>query len=228
MAERLIILDCDGVLVDSEPLAAEAYVEVYRRHGLAIGPEAVAACVGMKQADIIEKIGAETGQRLLAAGEADLWPVTKELFTHRLKPVAGVIDFLSVLSGPRCVASSSSLERIHHSLAVTGLAGLVGEGIYSSSMVARGKPAPDLFLHAASKMGFDPADCVVIEDSPFGIEGAIAAGMTAIGLTAGGHSYEGHAEILRDAGADAVCPSWEDAARELMARGFVAETVRAG
>lgn len=228
MTKRLIILDCDGVLVDSEPLAAEAYVEVYRRHGLAIGPEAVAACVGMKQADIIEKIGAETGQRLVTAGEADLWPVTKELFTCRLKPVPGVTEFLDGLSGPRCVASSSSLERIHHSLAVTRLAGLVGEGIYSSSMVARGKPAPDLFLHAASKMGFDPADCAVIEDSPFGIEGAVAAGMTAIGLTAGGHSYAGHADILREAGAHAVCPSWGEVARELVARGFVMEAVQAG
>ncbi|MBW3096691.1 HAD family hydrolase [Pseudohoeflea coraliihabitans] len=222
MSDILMVFDCDGVLVDSEPLAAEAYVEVYRRHGLQIGPEAVAACVGLKQGDIIAKIGADTGQHLPAAGTDDIWPVTRALFTEQLQPMPALSDFLRRLASARCVASSSSLERIHHSLAVTQLAPLLGDGIFSSSMVARGKPAPDLFEHAAREMGFAPEKCIVIEDSPFGIEGAVAAGMTAIGFTAGSHSYPGHAAALSAAGAHVVCDSFSAVERHLASIGVAA------
>ena len=84
------------------------------------------------------------------------------------------------------------------------------EAIYSSSMVKRATPAPDLFLHAASEMGHEPSACVVIEDSPYGVEGAVAAGMTAIGYTGGGHTYTAHAQTLLDKGASAVYADWKD------------------
>ncbi|RVB54317.1 HAD family phosphatase, partial [Mesorhizobium sp. M7A.F.Ca.CA.002.03.2.1] len=119
------------------------------------------------------------------------------------------------LAGDRCVASSSSVERINHSLAVTGLARFFGDAIYSSSMVKNGKPAPDIFLFAADKIGANPVDCIVIEDSPFGIQGAIAAGMTAIGYTGGGHTYAEHAARLTAAGADFVCADWQEVSRQL-------------
>jgi beta-phosphoglucomutase-like phosphatase (HAD superfamily) len=106
-------------------------------------------------------------------------------------------------------------------LEITGLAPFFGDAIFSSSMVKRGKPAPDIFLHAAEKMGADPSHCVVIEDSPLGVEGAVAANMTAIGYTGGGHTYDGHGERLKSRGAVTACASWAAIRDELTARGFL-------
>jgi HAD superfamily hydrolase (TIGR01509 family) len=218
---QLIIFDCDGVLVDSEPLAAKAYERVYDRHGMSgVGPEIIAQCIGMKQADIIAKIGELTGHHFPEHAHGDLWIETKALFSEQLAPTPGIAAFLGRLATARCVASSSSVERIRHSLDVTGLAHHFGEAIFSSSMVRRGKPAPDIFLYAAERMRADPADCVVIEDSPFGVEGAVAAGMTALGYTGGGHSYPGHAERLAGHGAVASCASWSEVAMRLEGLGL--------
>ena len=220
---RLIVFDCDGVLVDSEPLAALAYGRVYERHGMAgVGPDVISQCIGMKQADIIARIRELTGHQLPEAAEGDIWAETKVLFTEKLTATASLLPFLETLSADRCVASSSSIERIRHSLGVTGLARFFGDAIFSTSMVARGKPAPDIFLYAADRLNADPADCVVIEDSPFGIEGAAAAGMTAIGYTGGGHTYPGHREHLIARGAAAVCADWTQVAAELERRGAYA------
>ena len=211
----LLICDCDGVLVDSELLAAEAYVKVYRKHGLVIAASAVAACIGMKQADIVAKIHDITGQRLPEGALADLWTETQLLFDERLQPTPGAFRFLDACAGPRCVASSSSVERIEHSLRRTGLARFFGRNIFSASMVKRGKPAPDLFLLAAARMGFAPSECAVIEDLPFGIAGAVAAGMRVMGYVGGSHTYDGHAEKLLSAGAERVFTSWQSIAHAL-------------
>jgi HAD superfamily hydrolase (TIGR01509 family) len=220
-ASQLIIFDCDGVLVDSEPLAARAYERVYEKHGMSgVSADIIAQCIGMKQADIIVRIRALTGHQFPEHADGDIWTETKALFTEELVPTRELAAFLSALPTKRCVASSSSLERIHHSLDVTGLAPFFGEAIFSSSMVKRGKPAPDIFLFAAEKMGADPADCVVIEDSPFGVEGAVAAGMTAIGYTGGSHSYPGHGEKLTACGATAICGDWTEVGAQLGKLGF--------
>lgn len=219
----LIIFDCDGVLVDSEPLAAKAYERVYDKHGMpGVGADIIAQCIGMKQADIIARIRDLTGHQFPDHAQGDIWAETKLLFTEALTPTEGLVSFLERLTLPRCVASSSSLERIHHSLAVTRLAGFFGDDIFSSSMVARGKPAPDIFLFAAEKMGVDPQRCVVIEDSPFGVEGAVAAGMTAIGYTGGSHSYDGHGQRLKDHGAATTCARWAEVGSYLGAIGVAA------
>ncbi len=223
MASTLIIFDCDGVLVDSEPLAAEAYERVYDKHGMSgVGADIIAQCIGMKQADILVKIRELTGHRFPDEAHDDIWAETKQLFTEKLAETEGLRHFLERMPAARCVASSSSLERIHHSLEITGLAPFFGEAIFSSSMVRRGKPAPDIFLHAAAKMEADPSRCAVIEDSPFGVEGAVAAGMTAIGYTGGGHTYDGHGDRLKACGAVAACADWDAVGRELAARGFLA------
>jgi HAD superfamily hydrolase (TIGR01509 family) len=220
---RLIIFDCDGVLVDSEPLAARAYERVYDKHGMpGVNTGIIAQCIGMKQADIIAKIKELTGHQFPAASDGDIWTETKILFSQELKPTPGITTFLQALTSDRCVASSSSVERINHSLAVTGLARFFGDAIYSSSMVKNGKPAPDIFLFAADKMDANPADCIVIEDSPFGIQGAVAAGMTAIGYTGGGHTYAEHSARLTAAGADFVCADWHDVSRQLSRLGVPA------
>jgi HAD superfamily hydrolase (TIGR01509 family) len=218
---QLIIFDCDGVLVDSEPLAALAYERVYEKHGMSgITGEVIGQCVGMKQADIIVRIKELTGHQFPAHADGDIWAETKRLFSEQLAPTRGLVAFLQHLSARRCVASSSSLERIHHSLDVTGLAPYFGDAIFSSSMVKRGKPAPDIFLHAASLMGAEPKDCVVIEDSPFGVEGAVAAGMKAIGYIGGGHIFPGHAEKLLARGAIAACADWTEIGAQLAELGF--------
>ncbi|MER9643010.1 HAD family phosphatase [Mesorhizobium sp. M0239] len=213
---RPIIFDCDGVLVDSEPLAARAYERVYEKHGMpGVNTSIIAQCIGMKQSDIIARIKELTGHQFPAAADGDIWAETKVLFSQELKPTPGITAFLETLAGDRCVASSSSVERINHSLAVTGLVRFFGDAIYSSSMVKNGKPAPDIFLFAADKIGANPVDCIVIEDSPFGIQGAVAAGMTAIGYTGGGHTYAEHAARLTAAGADFVCADWKEVSRQL-------------
>ncbi|MER9307333.1 HAD family phosphatase [Mesorhizobium sp. M0293] len=220
---RPIIFDCDGVLVDSEPLAARAYERVYEKHGMpGVNTGIIAQCIGMKQSDIIAKIRELTGHQFPAASDGDIWAETKVLFSEELKPTPGITAFLRALAGDRCVASSSSVERINHSLAVAGLAMFFGDAIYSSSMVKNGKPAPDIFLFAADKMGANPADCIVIEDSPFGIQGAVAAGMTAIGYTGGGHTYAEHCARLTAAGANFVCGDWQEVSRQLAGLGVPA------
>ena len=222
--KKLVIFDCDGVLVDSEPLAARAYERVYEKHGMSgVGADIIAQCVGLKQSDIMVRIRELTGHRFPEASGDDIWTETKILFTEELKPTEDIVAFLGGLATERCVASSSSIDRINHSLELTGLAGFFGEAIYSSSMVERGKPAPDLFLFAAASMGVDPADCVVIEDSPFGIEGAVAAGMTALGYIGGSHTYAGHGERMMSCGAAAICTDWNEIGRQLTALGFLKE-----
>ncbi|MBR7654073.1 HAD family phosphatase [Brucella oryzae] len=212
----LVIFDCDGVLVDSEPLSCRAFEQVYANHGMELPQGTVAKGIGMKQADIMKMIEDMTGHRLPEEATSQFWPETKILFAEALEPTAGIADFLRVLPQKRCVASSSQPERIAFSLEKTGISHYFGDAVYSSSMVKRGKPAPDLFLFAANKMGVDPARCVVIEDSPFGVEGAIAAGMTAFGYTGGGHTYAGHAEKLTSKGAHRVFSHWNDIAREIL------------
>lgn len=210
MPRRTLIFDCDGVLVDSEPLAALAYVRAYARHGMCITEDVVAQCVGMKQADILARVRDLTGLVFPVDHLDDIWDETRRLFAERLQPMEGADAFLRQSSAPRCVASSSSIERITFSLKQTSLISHFGGRLFSSSMVARGKPAPDLFIYAAEQMGAAPGKCIVIEDSPLGVQGAVAAGMQALGFAGGGHSGPGHAETLRAAGATAIFASWRD------------------
>jgi HAD superfamily hydrolase (TIGR01509 family) len=196
------------VLVDSERLACQAMSAVLQRRGVQATVAMIAECIGMKRDDILAKIARETGMAIGPDTAEEIWPATRALFVESLKPTPGIAAFLDRLPYPRCVASSSDKTRIRLSLEVTGLLPFFGEHLFSSHEVARGKPAPDLFLHAAKSMGVEPARCVVIEDSPFGIEGARAAGMTAIGYIGGSHLEPAHAEVLFAAGAHDVAADW--------------------
>jgi len=211
--KQLVIFDCDGVLVDSEPLSARAHEVVLKEAGIDLPAELFASCIGLKQTDIFARIEAAAGRKIPPEAIARLWPFTRELFETELRPTQGLPAFLAALPARRCVASSSHLERIELSLRLTGLDTAFGGNIFSSQMVARGKPAPDLFLFAAQKMGADPAACVVIEDAAPGIEGARAAGMTAIGYLGGRHIGPGHSEVLRQAGASHLAEDWPAIAR---------------
>jgi len=206
----LLIFDCDGVLVDSEPLSCAVDADLLTRLGFPITVEAVQErFVGKSLRDMVAAIEAEYGRALPADFGDRLTRETLARFETELEPIAGVREAVLSISQRRCVASSSTPERIALSLRVTGLADLF-EQVFSAVEVARGKPAPDLFLHAAARMGAEPEGCVVIEDSPYGVAAAHAAGMPVIGFTGGGHCGPGHGAVLREAGADAVIASMDD------------------
>ena len=126
---------------------------------------------------------------------------TQAAFEKELQPVAGVAELLAALPLPRCVASNSQLERVRHALQLTGLSAFFEPHVYSASQVARGKPAPDLFLYAAEALGVAPGAALVIEDSVGGVEAARAAGMAVVGFCGGSHCRDGHGERLSAAGA---------------------------
>lgn len=169
----LLIFDCDGVLVDSERLAVETFVQVMNDAGVKATTAMVERCYGMKQADILVTLSEQTGQDIPLSVAQDLWPATRSAFERSLRSMPGIAEFLNGIPPvKKCVASSSNPERIALSLGLSGLAGVFGDHVFSSHQVARGKPAPDLFLFAATSMGVDPARCSVIEDSIYGIQGA--------------------------------------------------------
>ena len=215
-----VIFDCDGVLVDSELLAARAYQCVYADHGLVIDAQTMQDCIGLKQADIIEKIAKITGLHLPIEAQDEIWPTTKKLFEASLMPTTGIANYLAKSTLSRCVASSSSMERIHLSLSLTGLRDFFKPWIFSSSMVQNGKPAPDLFLLASQQMGYAPNKCVVIEDSFLGVQGAVAARMQAIGFVGGAHSNSQSGQRLIMHGAKAVCSNWQEVAATLGEMGY--------
>lgn len=217
LAAQMIIFDCDGVLVDSEVLSVQAMAAVLKEAGVPATTTMIAAHFGMKQADILLRIATETETDIPADVPERIWPATRRLFERELKPMPGVAAFLARLDGTkRCVASSSAPERIRASLALTGLDTFFGENVFSSHQVARGKPAPDLFLFAAQSMDVDPRHCVVIEDSPYGVEAARAAGMAVFGFGGGSHIAPGHAEQLLAGGAASVETNYDALAQRML------------
>ncbi|WP_414475039.1 HAD family hydrolase [Microvirga sp. M2] len=214
----LLIFDCDGVLVDSEPLASQVDADVLTALGLPYtADEITRQFVGKSMRDMIGRIEADHGCTLPGDFAERVNSALFARFETDLKPIAGVGEAIRSLSHPRCVASSSAPERIALSLRVTGLADLF-DNVFSATQVARGKPAPDLFLFAARQMGARPEECLVIEDSPAGVQAAVAAGMRVIGFTGGGHCGPGHAEQLRRAGAPVTISNMADLAITARAR----------
>ncbi len=186
---RLIIFDCDGVLVDSETIALEALADALRAKGLDLGFAAVQAeFQGRSLPTVVETLRSRHDVTLADSDVAAMNAALFARFARELRPVDGVFALLNGLRQPICVASSSLPERLALALGTTGLAPRFGDAVFSAASVANGKPAPDLFLLAAETMGTDPSDCLVIEDSPAGIEAAIAAGMPVIAFVGASHA----------------------------------------
>jgi HAD superfamily hydrolase (TIGR01509 family) len=207
----LIIFDCDGVLVDSEIIAHTLLAQMMTDLGHPMTTaEAIQKVAGRSLADTLSLIEASLGRSI----PDDLGQCYGRLLHERLhrdlKPIAGVKAAIAALPFPRCVASSSSLERIRLSLEATGLASLFGANIFSATQVAHGKPAPDLYLFASSKMGIAPEQCLVIEDSALGVTAGRAAGMKVIGFTGAAHATPDAAQRLATAGACSVISSMVD------------------
>ena len=192
MNEPLVIFDCDGVLVDSEPISIAVLREVIAGAGHEIDEDtAYRLFLGRSMTSISEALVDSVGLTITAE---HLGLIRTELFSRfraELRPIPGIRDVLTAMTQRRCVASSSKPERIRLSLQVTGLLDLQEPDIYSATMVKRGKPAPDLFLFAADAMGARPADCIVVEDSPAGIEAGKAAGMRVLAFAGGSHARAG-------------------------------------
>lgn len=207
----LIIFDCDGVLVDSEMLSCRCLSEVLAEFGIALSLEEALELFLGRSTKAIEQHYRDLGQAVPEGFLPRLKSRVLTTFAGSLKPIPGVAAVVSELSMPFCVASSSDLDRVSLSLEVTGLAPHFGERLYTAQMVSHGKPAPDLFLHAAGKMRADPARTLVIEDSVSGVQAAKAAGMMVWGFVGGGHyrSRDGRA-ILSAAGADRVFARMSD------------------
>ena len=176
-----MIFDCDGVLVDSEPLSNRALSEALTAAGHPMTPEETTGTfIGRSWASCEEIIRARFGS-VPPGLEADYRRRMTEAFDAELRPVPGVVAALDAIDAPTCVASSGPHDKMRHTLGLTGLYARFEGRIFSAYDVARGKPAPDLFLHAAARMGFEPGDCTVVEDSPVGVEAARAAGMRVLG-----------------------------------------------
>jgi HAD superfamily hydrolase (TIGR01509 family) len=201
----LIIFDCDGVLVDSESLACGAVLDCLCRHGIEMDADTVFDKLLGRSPRTIGEYCAQLGRSVPEGFYAELRATTRAAFAAALKPIHGVASVLENLRTPYCVASSSDLDRMDYSLRLTGLSALVDGRLFSAAMVRHGKPAPDLFLHAAARMGTAPDRVLVVEDSVSGVQAGKAAGMTVWGFVGGSH-YAGRAgrALLMAAGADLV------------------------
>jgi len=199
----LVIFDCDGVLVDSEALACVVHADVLTAHGYAISPAQVhARFLGRSSREARAEVETEMGRLLPDEYTVQLKSTIDRVFGEQLTVVPGIAEALAKLSLPICVASSGTPTRIVSSLTTTGLLERFAPNLFSASQVTNGKPAPDLFLFAAARMGATPSRCVVIEDSVPGVIGAKAAGMTVLGFHGGAHCGPDTAAALKAAGAD--------------------------
>ncbi len=198
MPFELVIFDCDGVLVDSEPISNRLLAEHLTAAGFATSTEdSFERYMGGSFASMLDDVRSRFG-REVPAGFADRYHADLyATFDAELEAIAGVEELLDGLGVATCVASSGAPDRIRHVLELTGLLARFEGRIFSAVEVEHGKPAPDLFLHAAAVMGAAPRACAVVEDSPKGVAAGVAAGMTVFG-------YAGRTPAARLAGASHV------------------------
>lgn len=211
---ELLIFDCDGVLIDSEPLASRVFWRALEAAGVAISfAEVHRRFTGYSERDArricVEELGIAESALVFDATRDALY----REFSHSLAPMPGMERLIRSLPQRKCVASNSTLERLRNSLGLFDLWNAFYPYIFSAEMVAAPKPAPDLFHLCAETLGVDPARCVVVDDSPHGIAGAVAAGMRAIGFVDPADPREGRRAVLSGAGAMLVATGADELAR---------------
>jgi HAD superfamily hydrolase (TIGR01509 family) len=183
---ELVIFDCDGVLIDSERLAVKLDVRLLHELGWPLSEaEVIERFVGRSDRETRAAIEAHLGRQLPAGWDEQVTQLYRDVFAAELGPVEGVVEALDRITLPNCIASSGTHEHLRYTLTLTGLYDRFAGRIFSAEDVAAGKPAPDLFLHAAERMGADPARSVVVEDSRAGVEAARAAGMGVLAFAGG-------------------------------------------
>jgi len=203
----LILFDCDGVLVDSEIIAAEVESKLLRESGFDITAEDM--CIrfaGMDWKSILLTIEQEADIPISAQLIDKSEKLLDAALARRVKMIDGVRYALAKLTEQRCICSNSSSARLDMMLSKLGLKPFFEGHIYSAKDLGpdRTKPRPDIYLHGAKQFGVEPAHCLVVEDSVHGVHAARAAGMRVIGFTGGSHTYPTHADRLIDAGAETV------------------------
>ena len=194
----LVIFDCDGVLIDSEPVANRVLAERLATVGLRMPvAQVMEKFVGRTRAGCLD-LAAELLGRELPVDFGAAWDKALFAALRQVKAIEGVADLVRRLAVPYCVASNSSPERMRVSLEAAGLLRFFDGRLFSAVSVERPKPAPDLFLHAARSMNVSPASCVVIEDAVTGVQAALAAGMAALGYKleiAGAQAFHSMSEL---------------------------------
>ncbi|WDZ96367.1 HAD-IA family hydrolase [Herbaspirillum sp. WKF16] len=179
----LVIFDCDGTLVDSEVVAAQAWSEHVARYGVDLtAQQALAQFRGVSMTLCLARIEELHGKPLPASFEQELRALMGEMLEQRLQPIAGALEMVQALAVPYALASNAPHHKIELCLRVTGLLPYFAGRIYSAYDVQRWKPDPALFLFAAQSLGVDPARCAVVEDSLPGVQAGLAAGMKVIAL----------------------------------------------
>jgi HAD superfamily hydrolase (TIGR01509 family) len=209
----LVIFDCDGVLIDSEIIFGRVLGEclVAAEFPTTID-EAMVLGFGKNRLTLAAAVETRFGRSLPDGFFETMRSRVDMAFESELLPMPGIEELLAALPAQRCVASNSHLQRVRHALSVTRLLPLFDPHVFSASQIARGKPAPDLFLFAAGRLGAPPEECVVVEDSITGVEAAIAAGMPVVGFCGGSHCPCGHADRLIAAGCSRVFARMPDLA----------------
>ncbi|TCD16264.1 HAD family hydrolase [Oricola cellulosilytica] len=212
MQKPLLIFDCDGVLIDSEAIYLDVEFAFLEGKGVRVDREwyvreFLALAQDLWRAKLSDLVAEHTGNPMSDNEYTALKAESRRRVAEEVRTIAGVETLLERLKATRCVASSTQLPFLGPKLERAGLARYFGDGVYSGDMVENGKPAPDLFQHAASEMGYRADDCIVVEDSANGVRGGKAAGHHVIGFTGGTHCLGNHAELLRGAGADIVVSS---------------------
>jgi HAD superfamily hydrolase (TIGR01509 family) len=198
----LVIFDCDGVLVDSEVISCRVHADVLTRYGYPITAEEVhRRFLGRTAHDATVEVERELGRPLAETYDLERRTTLLAALADTVEAIPHLHDALDAIDARICVASSAAHEKIFTTLSRTGLYERFAPNIFSGSQVSHGKPAPDLFLFAATQMAAPPQRCVVIEDSVPGVTGALAAGMTVLGFHGGSHCRPEDAESLRAAGA---------------------------
>ncbi|MGV2121545.1 HAD family hydrolase [Agrobacterium vitis] len=203
----LTLFDCDGVLVDSEIIAAKVESKLLTEAGYPISVEEMGERFsGMTWKNILMTIEKEVDIPLSASLIDKSEALLDQRLAREVKLVEGVTYALSRLQGPRCICSNSSSQRLDMMLTKVGLKEFFAPHVYSAKDLGadRVKPKPDIYLHGAAKFNVKPQNCVVVEDSVHGIHAARAAGMRVVGFTGASHTYPSHADRLTEAGAETV------------------------
>lgn len=222
VSPELVIFDCDGVLVDSEIISSRVLSRELTALGLPLTPEdCLVEFTGITMAAAMARIEKMMGRALPEDFEATLEQKDFDAFRTELEPVPGVKAVLPALNVPRCIASSGAIAKMRLTLGTTGLLSYFEPHLFSAQMVKHGKPAPDLFLYAAERMGAEPRRCVVVEDSAAGIDAGLAAGMRVLGFAGGSHANAEYEAVLQQSGAELVFRDMSDLPRLLDGHGGV-------